>query len=335
MGINSALVLDGTWKDCTLYKIGVETGVEVGGTWVELRIYIEVPKDEDIVFVDRRAPRRISHQIVRERRPSHSRPVSRISETVIRQHGHHRPSTSMSEIHRHSSSMSEIHRAPPSHRHSTSVTEIHHFPAPPTPEPAILVPIPTIVTSSHPSATMGYPPPPMSAAPSPPHPYIPPPSPSIMPASPMPSYRDLSLPRVPTLPDESRIELIEVEEEHWPPRSRSHSHSRGRSSPNASASVSVSHVSRRKSKRGSVTNRDNRERERERGAERDDTYIQRDRIVERGAPSPHHPPSPNSYGERGGRGSRGSETQEPVQSGYRTVEGTGWDDRNRRPNRGR
>ncbi|KAB8302109.1 hypothetical protein EYC80_005560 [Monilinia laxa] len=277
-----------------------------------------IPKEEDIVFVDRRAPRRKSTQIVRQRHSSHSRPVSRISETVIRQHGH-RPSTSMTEIHRHSSSMSEFHRGPPSHKHSTSMTEIHHASAPPTPKPATPAPIPTVIATPPPPMPAGYPPPPLSSAP-PPHPYIPPPSPSIMPGSPLPSYRDLSPPRVPTPPEESRIELIKVEEEHWPPHSRSHSH--GRSSPSAS------HVSKRKSRRGSVTS--GRDRDRDRG-DREEIFIQRDRIIERGTPSPHPPPSPSSYIRRGSRGSRGSGTPEPVQSGYRTVEGTGWDDRDRRP----
>ncbi|KAF7878895.1 hypothetical protein EAF04_000098 [Stromatinia cepivora] len=272
-----------------------------------------IPKDEDIVFVDRRAPRRKSTQIVRQRRSSHSRPVSRISETVIRQHSH-RPSTSMTEI----------------HRHSTSMTEIHQAPAPPTPKPLTPVPVhafvapPTPPASNFgyppppPSAAGGYPPPPMSVAPPPPHQYIPPPSPSIMPASPLPSYRDLSPPRVLTPPEESRVELIKVEEEHWPPHSRSHSH--GRSSP------SPSHVSRRKSRRGSVTSGRDRER-----SDIEEIYIQRDRIIERGTPSPHPPPSPSSFARRGSRSSRGSGTPEPVQSGYRTVEGTGWDTADRKP----
>ncbi|KAJ8069700.1 hypothetical protein OCU04_000125 [Sclerotinia nivalis] len=287
-----------------------------------------IPKDEDIVFVDRRAPRLKSTQIVRQRRSSHSRPVSRVSETIIRQHSH-RPSTSMTEIHRHSTSMSEMHRAQ-SHRHSTSMTEIHQAPAPPTLKPVTPVPVhafmapPTPPASNFgyppppPSAAGGYPPPPMSVAPPPPHQYIPPPSPSIMPASPLPSYRDLSPPRVPTPPEESRVELIKVEEEHWPPHSRSHSH--GRSSPSAS------HVSRGKSRRGSVTGGRGRER-----SDREEIYIQRDRIIERGTPSPHPPPSPSSFARRGSRSSRGSGTPEPVQSGYRTVEGTGWDHADRRP----
>ncbi|TEY38749.1 hypothetical protein BOTCAL_0478g00020 [Botryotinia calthae] len=294
-----------------------------------------IPKDEDIVFVDRRAPRHKSTQIVRERRSHSSRPVSRISETVIRQHSH-RPSTPMSEVHRHSTSMTEIHRGPHSHRHSSSMTEIHrgapshrhsssmteihrtHTPAPPTPKPFTPVPPPASVAPPPPPPASvgfppgyapGYPPPPMSVAPPPSHHYIPPPSPSIMPASPAPSYRDLSPPRVPTPPEESRVELIKVEEEHWPP------HSHGRSSPSAI------HISRRKSRKGSVSS--GRDRERDRG-DREEIYIQRDRIIERGTPSRHPSSSPSSFARRG---SRGSGTPEPVQSGYRTVEGTGWDDR--------
>ncbi|QSZ35244.1 hypothetical protein DSL72_008113 [Monilinia vaccinii-corymbosi] len=283
-----------------------------------------IPKEEDIVFVDRRAPRRKSTQIVRQRRSSHSRPVSRISETVIRQqqqqqqqqHGGHRHSTSLSETHRHSSSMSEIHRGPPSRKHSPPMTEIYNASAPPTRThaPPAPVPVPTVVATPPPPTPAGYPPRPVSSA-RPPQAYVPP-------ASPRPSHRDLSPPRVPTPPDGSRIELIKVEEEHWPPHSRSRS--RERSSPGAS------HVSRRKSSgRGSLTS--GRGRDRDRG-EREEIYIQRDRIIERGTPSPHPPPSPSSYvRRRGSRGSRGSGTPEPAQSGYRTVEGTGWDDRERRP----
>ncbi|KAF7906769.1 hypothetical protein EAF00_001047 [Botryotinia globosa] len=282
-----------------------------------------IPKDEDIVFVDRRAPRRKSTQIVRERRSHSSRPVSRVSETVIRQHSH-RPSTPMSEVHRHSTSMTEIHRGPPSHRHSSSMTEIHrsHTPVPPTPKPATPVPPPASVAAPPPPPpppasagfppvyAPGYPPPPISVAPPPSHHHhIPPPSPSIVPQSPAPSYRDLSPPRVPTPPEESRVELIKVEEEHWPP------HSHGRSSPSAI------HVSRRKSRKGSVSSGRDRDRDR---SEREEIYIQRDRIIERGTPSRHASSSPSSFARRG---SRGSGTPEPVQSGYRTVEGTGWDDR--------
>ncbi|KAF7959141.1 hypothetical protein EAE96_002657 [Botrytis aclada] len=282
-----------------------------------------IPKDEDIVFVDRRAPRHKSTQIIRERRSHSSRPVSRVSETIIKQH-HRRPSTPMSEVHRHSTSMTEIHRGPPSHRHSSSMTEIHrsHTPVPPTPKPATPVPPPASVAPPPPPPpasigyppgyppgyTPGYPPPPMSVAPPPSHHHhIPPPSPSIIPASPAPSYRDLSPPRVPTPPEESRVELIKVEEEHWPP------HSHGRSSPSAI------HVSRRKSRKGSVSSGRDRDR-----SEREEIYIQRDRIIERGTPSRHASSSPSSFARRG---SRGSGTPEPVQSGYRTVEGTGWDDR--------
>ncbi|EDN97952.1 predicted protein [Sclerotinia sclerotiorum 1980 UF-70] len=232
--------------------------------------------------------------------------------------------------------MSEMQRAQ-SHRHSASMTEIHQASAPPTPKPVTPVPVhaymapPTPPASNFgyppppPSAAGGYPPPPVSVAPPPPHQYIPPPhqyipppSPSVMPASPLPSYRDLSPPRVPTPPEESRVELIKVEEEHWPPHSHSRSHSRshshGRSSPSAS------HVSRRKSRRGSITSGRDRER-----SDREEIYIQRDRIIERGTPSPHPPPSPSSFARRGSRSSRGSGTPEPVLSGYRTVEGTGWD----------
>ncbi|KAF5877977.1 uncharacterized protein Bfra_000142 [Botrytis fragariae] len=249
-----------------------------------------IPKDEDIVFVDRRAPRHKSTQVIRERRSHSSRPVSRVSETIIKQH-HRRPSTPMSEVHRHSTSMTEIHRGPPSHRHSSSMTEIHrsHTPVPPTPKPATPVP------------------PPASVAPPPPPP---PASVGFPPGYPQaPSYRDLSPPRVPTPPEESRVELIKVEEEHWPP------HSHGRSSPSAI------HVSRRKSRKGSVSSGRDKDRDR---SEREEIYIQRDRIIERGTPSRHASSSPSSFARRG---SRGSGTPEPVQSGYRTVEGTGWDDR--------
>lgn len=76
-------------------------------------------------------------------------------------------------------------------------------------------------------------------------------------------------------------------------------------------------MSRRKSRK-------DRDRERERG-DIEELYIERERIIERGTPSPH-PPSPSDHARRG---SRGSETPEQTQSGYRTVVGTGWDDRER------
>ncbi|PQE11701.1 hypothetical protein CJF32_00004852 [Rutstroemia sp. NJR-2017a WRK4] len=234
---------------------------------------LRVPKDDPIVFVDRRNSRRVQ---VESRRRS-ARPVSRVSETIITHHrrSSYRPSTS------------SITLPPPSPKPATPVPVVVPISSPvPSPTTPVYIPATPIHIPATPAAV-------------PATPAVIPATPAFVPATPAPivaspaTPQPRTPPQAPT-PPESRIELIQVEEE-WDGAAAG-----GRSSP----SVSASHMSRRKSRRGSTSSF---HRERERGGSREEVYIQRERIIERGTPPP--PPSPKRT--------------PPQEGGYRYVEGVG------------